>query len=193
MKTQSLKTMHTAITMLFAAYKVSAKSERSDYDAMMRVVKTAPLQDAEQMKAVCKDTFETFGEAHKDAAQIRVNILNNARKVAHGGAKDGKHIKGKGVATLLEVCASVSSIRELKKALSDAKPDALKGESGGDRKGKKGKGAKTSNPLSVPKVATREEAMAAARKILEFVRDKFTKPSETVLCEQINKTCELLK
>ena len=117
-----------------------------------------------------------FRSAHKDAAQIRVNIVNNARRVAYGGTKDGATIKGKGHAAMLEIVASVASVRELKKALAEAVPEKLKGKAGGDKKS--GTGAKV---VSVAKTATREQAFAAARKILEFVREKFTTETETDL------------
>lgn len=195
MATKQISKLHATIAAMFAAYMATTKTDGADYKAVAALLKTAPLQDVEACKAIRDDMFTTFGEAHKDAAQIRVNILNNARRVAYGGTKDGKAVRGKGHSVMLEVVASVTSVRELRKALADAVPDGLKGESGGDRK-TKGKGknkGKDKNPLSVPKVATREEAFAAARKILEFVRDKFTKPSETQLTEAINKCAELLK
>lgn len=187
-----LNKLHATITAMFAAFQTSTKSERADYDATLKLLKSAPLNDAEMVKLIRDDVFTTFGDAHKDAAQIRINIINNARRVAFGGTKDGKAIRGKGMSAMLEVAASVASVRDLKGALADAVPDQLKGKSGGDRK-TKGKGKGKSSPLSVPKVATRDEAFAAARKILEFVRDKFTKPSETTLTELINKTCEAMK
>lgn len=194
MNPKQTKALHSSIVAMFAAFSATTKTDRADYEATARLLKTAPLNDADAVKTIRADLFETFGEPHKDAAQIRVNIVNNARRVAFGGMKDGKAIRGKGMATMLEFVASVASVRELKKVLAENVPDALKGESGGNRKGKgKGKNKGKANPLSVPKVATRDEAFAAARKILEFVRDKFTKPSETQITESINKCVELLK
>jgi hypothetical protein len=123
-----------------------------------------------------------------------VNILNNARRVAYGGTKDGKAIRGKGHATMLEVVASVASVRELKRALADAVPEALKGAVRWRSQDQgQGQGQEQVGRNQRPKVATREEAFAAARKILEFVRDKFTKPSETDLTERINACCDALK
>lgn len=184
--------LHGSIAAMFNAYNAAQKSERSDYDACAKFLRSIALNDAEVVKVARDDMLTTFGEAHKDAAQIRVNIMYNARRVAFGGTKDGKAIRGKGHAAMLEVVASVASVRELRKALSEAVPDALKAAGhGGDRKGKKS--AKKSNAMSIPKVATREEAFAAARKVLEFCRDKFTKPSETNITERINAAIEVLK
>lgn len=190
---KTAKQLHTLISAMFAAYNATMKTERADYNATMALLKAVPLNDAEAVKVTRDDLFATFGEEHKDAAQIRVNIINNARRVAFGGTKDGKAIRGKGQATMLELAESVQSVRELRKVLSENVPEALKGKAGGDKKTGKGKGKAPANPMSVPKVATREEAFAAARKVLEFVRDKFTKPSETELFAKINATLEALK
>jgi hypothetical protein len=190
---KNLKMLHATIAAMFAAAIAVNKSERTDYDACMKLLKTAPLNDADAVKAIRDDLLTTFGDAHKDAAQKRINIVNNARRVAFGGTKDGKAIRGKGHAAMLEVAGTVASVRELQKALAAAVPDALKGAAGGDRTKGKGKKSTKGKGISVPQVATREEAFAAARKVLEFTRDKFTKPSETVLCESINRVLELLK
>lgn len=191
MKTKQASSIAHAVSAMFAAFAGLVKVEKADYMAVAAVVKAAPLNDADYCKALRAELFAKFGEAHKDAAQIRWNIINNARRVAYGGSRDGKAIRGKGHAAMLEVLTSTDSVRELKRAMADAVPAQLKGESGGDRKsGKSGKSGKLANPLSVPKVATREEAFAAARKVLEFVRDKFIKPSETDVTERINKVLE---
>lgn len=193
MKPNQLKSLHTSVLNVFTAYTSATKAEGADHAAMVKLLRAAPLNDAEAVKAIRDDMLTTFGEPHKDAAQIRINIVNNARRVAFGGMKDGKAIRGKGMSAMLEVADSVASIRELKKALADAVPESLKSERGGDRKSAKKTGAEDKrSPLSIPKVATREKAFEAARKILEFVRDKFTKPSDTELIPAINRTMELL-
>lgn len=186
------KQIHTAVAMIFAAYVSTTKADGAEYKAIASTLKSAPLNDAEWVKEFRNDMLKTFGEDHKDAAQIRLNIVNNARRVAYGGTKDGKAIRGKGHAVLVEVIESVASIRELRKALSEAVPSALKSEGhGGKRNGKAAKKTDT-KAISIPKVGTREEAFAAARKILEFVRDKFTKPSETDLTTKVNACIEAL-
>lgn len=187
------KQIHTAVAMIFAAYVSTTKADGAEYKAMASTLKASPLNDAEWVKEFRNDMLKTFGEDHKDAAQIRLNIVNNARRVAYGGSKDGKAIRGKGHAAMVEVIESVASLRELRKALADAVPAGLKSEGhGGKRTGKNAKKADAKNSVSVPKVATREEAFAAARKILEFVRDKFTKPSETDLTTKVNACIEAL-
>jgi hypothetical protein len=182
-------TIHAAVLALFASYNAASKADNADYLAMMKVLKTVPLNDADSVKELRTDLFAAFGEQHKDAAQIRVNIINNARRVAFGGMRDDKPVKGKGSATMLEVCATVDSIRELKRALSDAVPAALKGASGGNKKSGKGKGK--AQPFRIPATATAEQAFAAAVKVLEFVRTHFVKPSETTETEVINQAIAL--
>lgn len=193
MTSSKLKALHVSIVAMFAAFGATTKTEAADYKATLALLKTAPLADADCVKAIRDDLFTTFGDAHKDAAQIRVNIVNNARRVAFGGTKDGKAIRGKGMAFMLETCASVASVRELRKALAEQVPAELKGDAGGKRKGK-GKGKKSTGDLSrLPKDVTAEQAFAAARKILEFIRTKFIKPSEVERTETINKAIEVLK
>jgi hypothetical protein len=184
------KAVHAVSIKLFGSYVNAAKTERADYEAMIAVLKTVPLNDAEYLKELRGDLFTMFGEAHKDAAQGRVNIINNARRVAFGGMRDDKPIKGKGQAAMLEVCGTVDSIRELRKALAEAVPAALKGASGGNRKSGKGKSAKA-QPFRIPATATAVQAFAAAVKVLEFVRTHFVKPSETTETEVINQAIAL--
>lgn len=188
------KQIHTAVALIFSAYVATTKTGRADYEAMARCLKAAPLNDADWLKAFRDDMLTTFGEEHKDAAQIRINVLNNARRVAYGGSKDGKAVRGKGAAAMIEIVESVASIRELRKALAEAVPAALKSEKGhgGKRNGKSAKKTDGKSKISVPQVATREEAYEAARKVLEFCRDKFTKPSETDITAKINACIEAL-
>lgn len=176
---------------LFTAFTSTLKADNADYTTMAKTLKAFPLNDAEAVKELRAELLSAFGEDHKDAAQIRINIVHNARRVAYGGSKDGKPVRGKGAAVLVEIIDSVASLRELRKALAEAVPAGLKSEGhGGKRSGKSAK--KTGNAISIPKVATREEAFAAARKVLEFCRDTFTKPSETTLTERINAAIEAL-
>lgn len=194
MNTKQTKALHLTIAAMFAAFNATTKTEAADYKATAALLKTAALNDAEIVKAIRDDLFTTFGEEHKDAAQIRVNIVNNARRVAYGGTKDGKAIRGKGMSAMLEIVATVASVRELRKALSEAVPEALKGASGGDKKsGKKTTKTKTADLSRLPKDVTSEQAMTAARKILEFILTKFVKPSEVERTESINQCIAVLK
>ena len=95
-----LSKLHTLVAGCFKAFNATTKTEAADYHATVALLKATPLADADAVKVVRDDLFATFGEDHKDAAQIRVNILNNARRVAFGGTKDGKAIKGKGAAAM---------------------------------------------------------------------------------------------
>lgn len=187
------KQIHTAVALIFSAYVATTKTGRADYEALARCIKAAPLNDAEWLKAFRDDMLATFGEDHKDAAQIRINVLNNARRVAYGGSKDGKAIRGKGAAAMVEIVESVTSIRELRKALADAVPAALKSDKGhGGKRNAKKTGKADKLRVDLPKETTREEAYEAARKVLEFCRDTFTKPSETDITAKINACIEAL-
>jgi hypothetical protein len=172
------KALHALVAKSLAACLNAAKAGVTEYQAFAAVVKAAPLNDAPSMIALCTDIRETYGDDHADAAQIRINVLNNARKVAHGGSKDKHAVGGRGRGAMLEALESVTSIRELKKAMAAAKPEGLKDARGGDTKSAdkgKGKGAKAATKAvkaaSVPK--TRTEAIAAAIQVLEFVEKHF--------------------
>jgi hypothetical protein len=170
------KALHALVVRSLSACVNAAKAGVTEYQAFAEVLKAAPLNDAPSMLALCTDLRETYGDAHVDAAQIRINILNNARKVAHGGVKDKHAVGGLGRGAMLEALESVASIRELKKAMAAAKPEGLKDARGGDTKSAdKGKGAKAATKAgkaaSVPK--TRTEAIAAAIQVLEFVEKHF--------------------
>lgn len=196
MKSNSAETLAVAVAAIFAAYTAGTKAEESEVRAFAKVVKALPLADADAMKAFGEGMKKTFGDVHKDAYQYRQNIINNARKVAHGGkSKAGKTIKGKGVPAMCDVLDGAVSMRELKPAMAEAVPASLKPDSGGTRtgSGRKGKGGKAKgDAVSIPKVATREQAFAAARKVLELV-GKFLKPSDTKLTDAITQCAELLK
>lgn len=181
MNTKQAETVAVAVAAMFAAYAEGAKAQETEVKAFGKVLRAAPLGDAEWVTACKAEMTRVFGESHKDAMQYRLNILNNARRIAHGGEKDGRKVKGKGMAAVLVVLDGANSMRDLKADMAEAVPAGLKGKAGGKRKGagKKGaKGAKAS-AISIPKVATREEAYAAACKVLEFCRDQFTPPSDS--------------
>lgn len=185
----NLKAFHASIANLFGAFKATTKAEGSECKAMVAIIKTAPLNDTDAFKAICDDIFVTFGETNKDAAQKRVNILRNSRRVAHGGMKDGKAVKGKGVPFLLALCEEHTSINALKSAIAEEVPAGLKGKSGGNTKGK-GKG-KAKGIANLPKDVSAKDAFAAAVKVLEFIRTKFIKPSEVENTEIINKAIQV--
>lgn len=183
----NLKAFHASIANLFGAFKATTKAEGSECKAMVVIIKTAPLNDTDAFKAICDDVFVTFGETNKDAAQKRVNILRNSRRVAHGGMKDGKAVKGKGVPFLLALCEEHTSINALKSAIAEEVPAGLKGKSGGTR-ANSGKGKVAGKTIAnLPKNVSAKDAFAAAVRILEFIRTKFVKPSEVESTEIINK------
>jgi hypothetical protein len=175
------RTVHALIVTSYKACLAAGKAGVSEYAAFAALIKALPLNDAKALLLVCIDLKETYGADHADAAQIRINIVNNARRVEHGGTKDKVTCKGRGRTAMLEALDSVTSIRELKKAMAEAKPEGLKDARGGKRTidaAKTGAGgkaeAKSVKTASVPK--TRSEALAAAIQVLEFVEKHFLLP-----------------
>lgn len=189
----NLKAYHVSIAALFGAFKLTTKAEGAECKAMVAILRTAPLNDTDAFKAICDDVFVTFGETNKDAAQKRVNILRNSRRVAFGGMKDGKVVKGKGLAFLLALCEEHTSINALKSAIAEEVPEALKGKSGGNTKGKGKAKGKAKGIAQLPKDVSQADAFAAAVKVLEFIRTKFIKVSDTEPTETINKCIALFK
>lgn len=193
----TLTAMQVSAAAVFDAFKAGAAAEVTEVQAFAKVVKALPLGDAAKIKEFRDALFAAFGEVHKDAAQYRLNIVNNAAKVAHGGTSKGnRKIKGKGMPAVLQILDGAASMRELKPAMAEAVPEALKPDSGGARtgSGRKGKanGKSKGSAVSVPKVATREEAFAAARKVLEIV-GKFLKPSDRKISAAVKALDEVLQ
>lgn len=178
MKTDKLKAIASAVASMYAADMGIDKAQNAAYLGAAKFLRAAPLNDAEYLKAFKAQLFATYGEALKDAAQKRWNIIANARRVAHGGTRDEVTVKGKGVAALLVIVDKATSINDLKRALADAVPEGLKGKSGGKRKGAGQKATAKDATLRLPKSMTQDAAFAAARKVLEFCMVQFIKPSD---------------
>jgi hypothetical protein len=190
---------HALIAADFKAVKNTGRADVTEYAAFKSVLLAAPLSDLAGLRAVQFDIKQTFGDAFKDAASIRCTMLSNARKVEHGGTVDKQVIKGKGRAALLEAVDSVQSIRELRRVLTAAKPEALKDSRGGATtppttvKPKTDKNSKTLAP-SVTVPTERAEALAAAVKVLEFVAAEFlTFQGDAATLDSINNTIKLIK
>lgn len=168
------KQIAAAAAGLHAAYIAQGQAESAEVKAVGAILRSFPLGDADAVKALGVSLKETFGTAHADAYQIRWNIIRNAQRVAHGGtAKSGRAIKGD-MAAMVKVLDGAGSIRELKPAMAEAVPKALKGKAGGERTSGKKSGRKASG-IRIGKVADREQAFAACRKVLEIAAKFLTK------------------
>jgi hypothetical protein len=178
MKNDQAKTIALAVASMFAADTGIDKAQNAAYHGMAKFLKAAPLNDADYLKAFKAQLFKAYGEDMKDPAQSRWNIISNARRVAHGGVKNEVTVKGKGVAALVTIIDKATTLKDLKRELSDAVPSALKGASGGKRKGAGKKAKADTQTLRLPKTMSQEAAFAAARKVLEFCMTQFVKPSD---------------
>ena len=126
-------TLHRLVLADVKAFGALEKATGAEYTALVAIVKAAPYTDLPLFGALCEDLKTCYGMLHKDAAQIRINILNNARKIAHGAKVDGKWVAGAGMPALQGILDVTTSIRTLKPALQAAKPAAAKVKSGGAR------------------------------------------------------------
>lgn len=170
--------IHKMVVADHNAYVGAEKAGQTMFQAFAGLLLALRLNDAVQVNMVCQDMFATYGDAGKDAAQIRVNLINNARKVEFGRAatKDKPAVKGRGRATLVSTVHSVTSIRELRKALTEAKPEGLKDSRGGSNKKAEVKpDAKASKSNIVELPSKKADAFEAACKVLEFC-EKFLSP-----------------
>lgn len=174
----AVQTYHALIVADFKASQNAGKAGVSEYAAFKAVLLAVKLDNAAELKAAQADIKKTFGEAMADSATIRCTMLNNAKKVEFGAVMDKQQIGGAGRAALVAAIDSVSSIRELRKAIAAAKPEALKDNRGGSKapakveKAKPAKGIKhLADGLDIPEA--RDEALAAAIKVLEFVATNY--------------------
>lgn len=170
--------MHRLIVADHNAFIGAEKAGQTMYSTFAALLLKLPLNDSVQVNMVCQDMFATYGDAGKDAAQIRVNLINNARKVEFGRAatKDKPAVKGRGRAVLVSTVHSVTSIRELRTALTEAKPEGLKDARGGSNKKAEVKpDAKASKANIVELPSKKADAFQAACQVLEFC-EKFLSP-----------------
>jgi hypothetical protein len=180
--------LHTQIENLFDAHINAGLAGETEYSALAGLIRAIPWANNDAVIQAQVDVKFVYGEDHADGAQIIVNILNNCRKVAMGGKKDDKVIQGRGIPVMLEVLDTVSSIRELKKAMAEHKPEALKGKSGGKRKGSGKESKKPGKAVSM----TRSDVFAEGIKLLELIQT-FLKPSDTALLMAVAQTEKMLK
>lgn len=175
---QTKLSYHALILADFKAMQNAGKAGISEYQAFKAVLLAVDLNNPREIKSAQADIKKTFGDASADAATMRCTMLNNAKKVEFGAIVDKRQIKGAGRAALVSAVDSVSSIRELRKAIAAAKPSALKDNRGGVKtpakveKPKQVKGLKhIADGLDIPE--ERSEAIAAAVKVLEFVATNY--------------------
>ena len=106
----------------------------AEFEAFKALLLAVPLNDAATLAAVKADIKATFGEQYAASAAMRTTMLSNARMVEHGGTVNKIAVKGRGRQVLLDTLDGVKSIRELRKALTSAKPESAKDTRGGHNK-----------------------------------------------------------
>lgn len=199
-KAPPVATPHALIVLDFKASQNAAKAGVTEYEAFKAVMLAVELKDLKKVSAACADIRKTFGEANEASAAIRCTMLMNARKIEHGGIKDKVVVKGLGRPALIKAIESVSSIRALRKALSDAKPSAMTDNRGGDTKAK-GKKATPKPAANVKHIdegldipLDKHAAIEAAIKVLQYVATNFLSLAENqVALTSTYATIEQLK
>jgi hypothetical protein len=191
-------TYHALIVADYKASLNTSKAGASEYETFKAVLLAVDLSQTAELKAAQADIKKTFGEGMADSATIRCTMLNNARKVEFGAVVDKHQVKGAGRAALVKAVESVKSIRELRKAIAAAKPEALKDNRGG----KKAPAKTNEKPASdVKHIAEgldmpldRKAAIEAACKVLEFVATNYlTLAENSTALTSTYATVKLLK
>lgn len=197
--TKTVLSYHALIVADFKAMQSAGRAGITEYQAFKAVLLAIKLDNPREIKSAQADIKKTFGEASADAATMRCTMINNAKKVEFGAVIDKRQIKGAGRAALVTAVDSVTSIRELRKALAGAKPSALKDNRGGIKtpakveKPKQVKGLKhIADGLDIPE--NKADAIAAAVKVLEFVATNYlTLSADSVALTSTYQTIKLLK
>src|SRR5512143_798464 len=73
------KKLHSLVVADFKAMLGLGVAAGKEYGAFAALIEAAPLNNASAMIDLAGDIRSTYGAGHEDAAQIRINILNNAR------------------------------------------------------------------------------------------------------------------
>lgn len=182
-----------------AAYLGELKAGQSVFKAFVALLKVIPLNDAAGVIAVCAAIRTEYGTAEA-AAQQRITLINNARKVECGGTKSKQVVAGRGRQVLLEVIDKAHTLGELKAALAEAKPEGLKENATGARAGNSNAGksdvgkaaAKPVNVTDMPLQGTAQDAMRAAGKVLAFVETFLQPGTDADLIAQVENLVKAL-
>ena len=192
-------TYHNLILADFKACKNVHGAGASEYEAFKAVLLAVDLSQTAEIKAAQLDIKITFGDAMADSATIRCTMINNARKVEHGAVVDKHQVKGAGRAALETAINSVKSIRELRKALANAKPETLKDTRGGVRAAPTSDKQAVTKPTALERALkgvemqdTRSSAFKAAVKILEYIAAQYIPLTDRELSDSVHATVKLL-
>jgi len=187
------RSMHSLIVADAESLLDVHSSQRDNYLTFSAVIYAVNWSSAEYVKAVNEDIRSTFWDVDVSGMSKRMNVINNAFKVAHGGTVDDKTVQGIGVKAMLALVEDCDGINALQKAMADAKPEAMKDKRGGNR-------ATPATPAGNVKADNKavnapvnaKTAFEAACNVLEAC-EKFLKPSDRVLLDAIDNLVSMLE
>jgi len=145
--------------------------------------------------AAIADLYKVYTEARKPAAIQRVTMLNNMRTIAHGKAatRDTAAQPAQGMDKVLAVLSTCKSLPELKTALSSMKSvtHAAQGVAKVSPKATAKAVTLKADDVAIP--STREEAIKAACRILEYVSTNFlTLSKDQATIKEVEKVITML-
>ena len=175
-KKPTAKPLDTAslIDGMFDADTSMYASESMQYAAFSKAAKALPLNDVPFVAQFLVDMCAKYGPERADAAAQYKTMFNNCCKIECGGTLKKVHVQGRGRAVLLEILSASATIRDLKKALADGKPEGLKPAPKAKPVNAGAKPESKAKPGKVEKF-TQSEAFKAAVAILQKV-ELFLKP-----------------
>lgn len=144
---------------------------------------------------VLVDLLQVYGEHYPAKLAIRKTLVSNARKVVCGGIKDKHLVAGRGMTVLRNAVEKAANLNELRKAISEAKPEGLR-ESPKAASGTP-KAAPASTAIKMPVFTgtlptARPDAFAAAQKMLASL-ESFFKPSDSKALQAIEACIGMLR
>ena len=184
--------LKTLVRREYTAFMGIQKGESTDFNCLKDLILSTPLNDALVINLLVADIQNIYGEEQKAAAQIRITIIRNARKVAYGGVKDKHAVPGRGMAAVHTALDSVQSIRELRKVMSDAKPEALK-EVQATPDAKKKASTKKPEPVAPVEITKAPDAFAAAIRTLELCEKFLSAGTDANLIGVLDQAISALK
>ena len=184
--------LKTLVRREYTAFMGIQKGEMTDFNCLKDLILSTPLNDALVINLLVADIQNIYGEEQKAAAQIRITIIRNARKVAYGGVKDKHVVQGRGMSAVRTALDSVQSIRELRKAMSDAKPETLK-EVQATPDAKKKASTKKVEPAAPVEITKAPDAFAAAIRTLELCEKFLSAGTDANLIGVLDQAISALK
>lgn len=187
------KPLHALIVADHKAVLAEGKAGQTVYSAFAALLRAIPYAAPGAVASVLADQMKVFGDAYPDKLAIRKTIIQNARKVATGGKAGDKHVTGKGDAAVHAVLDTCTSLRDLRKAMSEAKPEALKDARGATKKPVSAKTKPDAVKPSEPVVKKAPDAFQAAVSILRQCENFLAAGTDAGLIGKIEELVRMLE